>query len=42
MYPWHGAQFNVSGAMLRGPAIEPVKGYRLIVVGGMGRVEKES
>ncbi|HST12276.1 MAG TPA: Rieske 2Fe-2S domain-containing protein [Terriglobales bacterium] len=41
--PWHGAQFNVcTGAVLRGPATEPVKTYRVIVEGGIGRVEKES
>jgi nitrite reductase/ring-hydroxylating ferredoxin subunit len=41
--PWHGAQFNVcTGAVLRGPAAEPVKTYRVIVEGEIGRVEKES
>jgi nitrite reductase/ring-hydroxylating ferredoxin subunit len=41
--PWHGAQFNVcTGAVLRGPATEPVKTYRVIVEGEIGRVEKES
>lgn len=41
--PWHGTQYNVcTGAVLRGPAIEPVKTYRVIVEGEVGRVEKES
>jgi nitrite reductase/ring-hydroxylating ferredoxin subunit len=40
--PWHGAQFNVcTGAVLRGPATEPVKTYRVIVEGEIARVEKE-
>jgi len=40
--PWHGAQFNVcTGAVLRGPAAEPVKSYRVIVEGEIGRVEKD-
>ena len=39
--PWHGTQFNVcTGAVLRGPATEPVKSYRVIVDGEIGRVEK--
>jgi 3-phenylpropionate/trans-cinnamate dioxygenase ferredoxin component len=38
--PWHGAQFNVcTGAVLRGPAIEPLKAYQVIVEDGIGRVE---
>jgi nitrite reductase/ring-hydroxylating ferredoxin subunit len=41
--PWHGTQFNVcTGAVLRGPATEPVKTYRVIVEGEIGRVEKEN
>lgn len=41
--PWHGAQFNVcTGAVLRGPATEQVKTYRVLVEGEIGRVEKES
>jgi nitrite reductase/ring-hydroxylating ferredoxin subunit len=40
--PWHGTQFNVTtGAVLRGPATEPIKIYRVIVEGEIGRVEKE-
>ena len=40
--PWHRTQFNVStGAVLRGPATEPIKTYRVIVEGGFGHVEKE-
>ena len=38
--PWHGSQFNVcSGAVLRGPAAEPLKTYRVVVEGEIGRVE---
>lgn len=41
--PWHGAQFNVcTGAVLRGPATEPVKTYRVAVEGEIGQVEKEN
>jgi nitrite reductase/ring-hydroxylating ferredoxin subunit len=41
--PWHGSQYDVcTGAVLRGPATEPVKTYRVIVEGEIGRVEKES
>jgi nitrite reductase/ring-hydroxylating ferredoxin subunit len=40
--PWHGSQFNVcSGAVLRGPATEPVKAYRVIVEGEVGHFEKD-
>ena len=38
--PWHGAQFNVcTGAVLRGPAMDPLKTYRVMVEGEIGRVE---
>jgi nitrite reductase/ring-hydroxylating ferredoxin subunit len=38
--PWHGAQFNVcTGAVLRGPAKDPLKTYSVIVDGEIGRVE---
>ena len=41
--PWHGGQFNVcTGAVLRGPATDSVKTYRVVVEGEIGRVEKES
>ena len=38
--PLHGAQFNVwTGAVLRGPAKDPLKTYRVTVDGEVGRVE---
>ena len=38
--PKHGAQFNVcTGEVLRGPATEALKTYRVIVDGDIGRVE---
>jgi nitrite reductase/ring-hydroxylating ferredoxin subunit len=38
--PWHGAQFNVcTGAVVRGPAKDPLKTYRVVVAGEIGRVE---
>jgi nitrite reductase/ring-hydroxylating ferredoxin subunit len=38
--PYHGAQFNVcTGAVLRGPARDPLKTYRVIVDGEIGRIE---
>jgi 3-phenylpropionate/trans-cinnamate dioxygenase ferredoxin component len=38
--PLHGSQFDVcTGAVLRGPAKEPVRTYRVIVEGDIGRVE---
>jgi nitrite reductase/ring-hydroxylating ferredoxin subunit len=41
--PWHGTQYNVcTGAVLRGPATEPVKTYRVIVEGEIGCVEENN
>jgi len=41
--PWHGSQFNVcSGEVLRGPAIDPLVTYRVVVEGDVGRVEARS
>ena len=41
--PLHGSQFNVcSGAVLRGPAIGPLRTYRVVLDGDVGRVEKGS
>ena len=38
--PLHGAQFNVcTGAVLRGPAKDPLKTYRVIVDCEIGRIE---
>jgi nitrite reductase/ring-hydroxylating ferredoxin subunit len=38
--PLHGAQFNVwTGAVLRGPAKDPLKTYRVTVQGDVGLVE---
>jgi 3-phenylpropionate/trans-cinnamate dioxygenase ferredoxin component len=38
--PYHGAQFNVgTAAVLRGPAKDPLKTYRVTVDGELGSVE---
>ena len=38
--PYHGAQFNVcTGAVLRGPAQNPLTTYRVVVEGDVGRLE---
>jgi nitrite reductase/ring-hydroxylating ferredoxin subunit len=38
--PWHGAKFNVTtGAVLHGPARDPLKTYRVTLDGDVGRVD---
>lgn len=38
--PWHGAQFNVcTGALLKGPAADPLKSFEVVVDGEIGRVK---
>lgn len=38
--PWHGSEFDVCmGAVLRGPAKEPIETYAVMVEGEIGRLE---
>ena len=40
--PWHGSQFDVcSGAVVRGPARESLKTYRVDVQGDIGQVHED-
>jgi len=41
--PWHGTQFDVrTGAVLRGPAKDPLKTYRVIIEGDIARIDVAS
>jgi nitrite reductase/ring-hydroxylating ferredoxin subunit len=38
--PWHGSQFNVcTGAVLRGPAKDPLTTYTVTLEGDVGRID---
>lgn len=39
--PWHGSMFDVcSGAVLRGPARDPLQTRRVVVEDGVGRLDR--